>query len=177
MPKTKQQKIDNVSVLTDKLERAKSVVFVDYKGLEMKTLSELRDDLYKDGAQFSIAKNNLLKLALTNAALSNPDSQLLEGPTAVLFSFEDEISPIKKLAKTLKDAQIGSLKSGFLNGEFLNQSEIIKLSTLPTKDELRAKLVGVLVAPLTGTVSVLQGNLRNLVYALDQIRLSRGGEV
>lgn len=175
MPKTRVQKEENVVSLTDKLSRAKSVVFADYKGMTMTQLSSLRDDIYKDGAQFSVAKNNLLKLALPQAKLE-VDPQVLEGPTAILLSFEDEISPIKKLTKAIKDNQTGSVKAGFLNGNFLNQFEVNKLATLPTKDELRGQVVGVLVAPLRGMVGVLQGNLRNLVYALDQIRISKGGE-
>ena len=68
------------------------------------------------------------------------------------------------------------MKRGFLGTEELTEAKIIQLSALPTKDELRAKTVGVLVAPLQGILSVLQGNLRNLVYALSEIRKAKGGE-
>lgn len=176
MPKTRQQKIETVTTLTDKLSRAKSVIFADYKGLTMSTLSEMRKQIREQGAEFGITKNNLLRIALKDSQLPISD-ELLNGPTATLFSFEDEISPIKVLTKTLKDSQIGKIKGGLFNGELMDEYMINKLAALPSKDELRAKTVGVLVAPLHGIVGVLNANLRNLVYALDQIRISRGGEV
>lgn len=175
MPKTRVQKENMVAELTEKLSRSKSVVFADYKGLTMAQLNELRKALRDQSAEFSVTKNNLLKLALSNSQLTIAE-ELLDGPTATLFSFEEEISPIKSLTKSLKDASMGSVKGGFLNGEFLDQYKINKLATLPSKDELRAKVVGGLGAPLYGIVGVLQANLRNLVYALDQIRVSKGGE-
>jgi len=173
MPKTRLQKEEIVVLLKEKLDRAKSVVFADYKGLSMKQLSDLRKKLREVNSEFTITKNSLLKLALptTNYKLQTD----LEGPTATLLAYDDEISPIKILVKALKDAAIGKVKSGFLGKDSLDEAKIIQLSALPTKDELRAQTVGVLAAPLQGIVSVLQGNLRNLVYALNQIKLQRGG--
>ncbi len=168
MPKTRTQKEEIVVKLKEKLEKSKAVVFADYKGLTMSQLSDIRNKLREHNAQFSITKNTLLKLAMPEAGM--------EGPTATLFAYDDQITPIKILVKAFKDFAIGKIKSGFLDGEALDASKIMQLSTLPSKDELRGKVVGVLVAPLTGMVSVLQGNLRNLVYALNQIKIQKGGE-
>lgn len=168
MAKTRLQKQAEVQQLTEKLGKAKAVVFTDYKGLNMKQLSELRDKLRETNSEFTITKNTMLARAL-------PTSNF-EGPTATLFAYDDEISPIKILVKALKDATIGKVKSGFLGDTALDEAKILQLSTLPTKDELRAKTVGVLVAPLQGILSVLNGNLRNLVFALNQIKLTKGGE-
>ncbi len=176
MPKTKQQKQDTVAILTDKVSEAKSVVFTDYKGLNMSQLSELRQKLAESGAEFTITKNSLLKFALQKAKLQGLDDKILEGPTATLFAFDDEINPIKILTKSLKDYQIGSIKAGLLNGEVLDSYKVNKLAQLPTKDELRAKVVGSLGSPLYGIVGVLQANIRNLVYALEQVRIVKGGE-
>ncbi|MBI3486099.1 50S ribosomal protein L10 [Candidatus Daviesbacteria bacterium] len=174
MPKTRIQKEDTVVNLTDKLSKAKSVVFADYRGMTMKQLSDLRSKLREQNSQFSITKNNLLNLALKNAKL-DLDQDGLTGPTATLFNFEDEISPIKLLTKALKDNQIGSIKSGILNGEILSNIQILKLASLPSKEELRAKVVGGISGPLYGIVGVLQANLRNLSYVLDQIKIQKGG--
>lgn len=165
MAKTRQQKEDLVKALRDKLDRAKSVVFTDYKGLGMNQLSDLRDKLREQQAEFTVTKNTLLKLAL-------PTSEL-DGPTATLFSYDDEIYPIKTLVKAFKDFAIGKVKSGFLGQDALDEARINQLAALPTKDELKSKTVGVLIAPLQGIVSVLQGNLRNLVYALSEIKKKR----
>lgn len=182
MPKTRKQKEEIVAKLTEKLANAKSVVFADYKGLTMAQLGALRKQLSEVGGQFSVTKNNLLKLALNNSQLTINNDQLFEGPVATLFAYDDEITPIKILAKALKDLpadrqgnQIGSVKGGFFEGEFADQIKINKLASLPSKDELKAKIVGSLGAPLYGIVGVLQANLRNLVYVLDQIKIMRGG--
>ena len=167
MAKTRQQKQEQVAKLTEKLGRAKAVVFADYKGLNMKQLSDLRDKLREVNGEFTITKNTLLERALP--------STNLEGPTATLFAYDDEISPIKILVKALKDVALGKVKSGIMGKDILDEAIILQLATLPTKNELRAKTVGVLIAPLQGMVGVLQGNLRNLVYALNQIKLQRGG--
>ncbi len=176
MPKTRQQKEEQVKKLSEKLSQAKSVVFADYKGLSMKQLSELRSKLRELNAEFTITKNTLLKLAFSNSSLMTHDSSLYNGPTAALLSYDDEISPIKILVKMLKDSGLGKVKLGFLGSDQLDEAKIIELSSLPTKVELRGGVVGVLVAPLQGMVSVLQGNLRNLVYALSEIQKAKGGE-
>lgn len=172
MAKTRQQKEEQVTKLSEKLSRAKAVVFADYKGLSMKQLSDLRDKLSEVDGEFSITKNTLLKRALPASNFHPPAG----GPTATLFAYDDEVSPIKILVKTLKDATLGKVKGGFLGNSALDEAKILQLATLPGKDELRAKTVGVLVAPLQGILGVLNGNLRNLVYALNQIRITKGGE-
>ncbi len=174
MPKTRQQKEEIVVKLQEKLTKSKALVFADYKGLTMKQLSEIRSKLREQNAEFSITKNSLLDLALKDSRFKIQDSKS-EGPIATLFAYDDEISPIKILVKALKDFAKGKVKSGFLGTEILDETKILHLSTLPTKDELRAKAVGVLVAPLQGILSVLQGNLRNLVYALSEIQKVKGG--
>lgn len=176
MPKTKDQKIKAVEDLTDKLQRAKSVVFADFKGLNMKQLSDLRDKLRESEAEFTITKNTILERALKSTNYPLPTTNIFEGPTATLLAYGDEISPIKLLVKALIDASLGKVKAGFLGSENLDASKLQQLASLPSKDELRGRAVGVLVAPLRGIVVVLQANLRNLVYALDQIKTTRGGE-
>lgn len=175
MPKTRQQKIEAVTKLEEQLSRAKALVFADYKGLTMAQLSDLRNKLREYNAEFSVTKNTILERALPASNFHVPASSL-EGPIATLFAYDDQIIPIKILVKSLKDALIGKVKFGFLGTDSLDEAKIIQLSTLPSKDELRAKTVGVLVAPLQGILMVLNGNLRNLVYALNQIKLQKGGE-
>ena len=165
--KTRQQKEEQVAKITEKVQRAKAMVFADYKGMTMKQLSELRNKLSEQNAELSITKNTLLEKAIPE--------QSFEGPTATLFAYDDEVSPIKVLVKTLKDIALGKVKGGYLGKTSLDEAKILQLSTLPTKDELRGKTVGILAAPLQGLLSVLQGNLRNLVYALSEIKKAKGG--
>jgi len=166
MAKTRQQKEEDLKILQEKFSRAKSVVFADYRGMTMKQLSDLRDKLRDTNAEFAVTKNTLLERATKDT---------FDGPTATLFAYDDEISPIKLLVKAIKEAGLGKVKAGFLGTEALDEFKINQLAELPTKDELRAKTVGILVAPLQGIVGVLQANLRNLVYALSEIQKSKGG--
>lgn len=173
MAKTRQQKQDIVTVLSDKLARAKSIVFADYQGLTMAQLSTLRGRLKEFQAEFSVTKNTLLKLAAENAKLGTGNLQtgnVLEGAVATLFAFDDEITPIKILVKAFGDFTKGKVKGGFLGWEYLDQYRVLALSDLPSKRELQGKMVGVLESPLQGIVGVLNANLRGLAYALDQIR-------
>ena len=173
--KTRQQKEESVQIIQEKLGKSTAVIFADYKGMTMAQLSTLRKQLREQNAEFSITKNTLLGRALQSTNYQLPTTNLLDGPTATLFAYDDQVSPIKVLVKALKDALTGHVKGGFLGTDSLDEAKVIQLSTLPSKDELRGKIVGVLVAPLTGIVSVLQGNLRNLVYALSEIQKKKGG--
>jgi large subunit ribosomal protein L10 len=176
MPKTRSQKEEILKDLTERVAKSKSLVFTDYKGMTMSQMQTLRVSLEDLSAQFSITKNNLLKIALKENGFKVDDDAVFSGPIATLFSYGDEIAPIKALTKALKDAGIGKTKAGFLASEFLTDAKVNQLAELPSKDELRAKVVGALGGPLYGIVGVLQANLRNLVYALDQIRKQKGGE-
>lgn len=175
MPKSKAQKQVMVADITEKLEKSTSLVFADYQGLTMSQLSAMRSELADNSAEFTVTKNNLLKIAL-KAANKKVDDAILAGPIATLFAFGDEISPIKVLTKAIKDNNAGKVRGGVIGGEYLDEYKVIKLSNLPSKEELRGKVVNVLGSPLYGVVNVLQANIRNLVYALDQIRISKGGE-
>ena len=174
MAKTRQQKEDSVTKLSKQLDKAKSVVFADYKGLTMKQLSDLRDKLHDTNAKLTITKNSLLKRAMPETY--DPQPTTYQGPTATLFTYDDEISSLKILVKALKNAAVGRIKSGFFGNVSLDEEKVLQLAALPTKLELRGKTIGILAAPLQGMISVLNGNLRNLVYALNQIKLSKGGE-
>ena len=182
MPKTRAQKEEQVTKIAENLSKSKSVVFTDYKGMTMSQLSTLRKSLREVGAELTVTKNNLLKLALKSSVYGLPTTEdgspksddLFTGPIATLFAYDDEITPIKILAKALKDNDVGKVKAGLFEGEYMDEFEVAKLSSLLSKDELRAKLVGSLGSPLYGIVGVLQANLRNLVYALEQVRVQKG---
>ena len=176
MAKTRNQKEEEIQKLGDKLSRAKAVIFADYRGLTMKQLTELRDKLHEQDSDFIVTKNTLLERALPVSNFKLQSSNL-KGPTATLFAYNDEVSPIKALVKLLKDTGLGKIKAGFLGTEVLDDTKINQLAQLPSKDELRGQTVGVLVAPIQGMISVLQGNLRNLVYALNEIQTMKGGEI
>ena len=165
-----QKNITELNTLKEKLEKAKSLALTDYRGLTVNQATTLRQKVKKAGGELRITKNTLLKLALKDSPFKLPDEQILTGPTAILFSFADEIAPLKAIADFAKEQELPKFKAGFLDDRFLTVGELEELASLPTKDQLQAKLVGCLNSPISGLANVLMGNLTKLVYVLEAIR-------
>lgn len=163
-----QKNIDALQELKDKAGKAKAIALTDYLGLSVAQMTELRDKVREAGGELKVTKNTLLKRALENDELNQTDA--LEGPTLTLFAYEDEVAPLKAVVEFAKEHEIPTLKAGFLGKEFLNLERLQGLAQLPSREELQAKVVGQISAPIYGFVNVLSGNLRNLVYVLQSIK-------
>lgn len=163
------QKIENVDHLTQQMQEAKAVVFTDYRGLTVAQLDTLRTELSKHDATLEVTKNSLMSIAAKKAD-KEVEAEVLQGPTATLFAFGDEVAPLKALADFAKEAELPTVKAGFLGNVALSAAQVSSLASLPSREVLIAKTVGTIKAPLTGLVNVLQGNTRGLVYALAAIR-------
>lgn len=161
-----------VRQMTDSLQAAKTVVLVNYQGLKVKEIQELKKGLREQGIGFQITKNSLLKIALKNQNIAI-DETLLDQPVAAVWGLVDEVAPAKKTVEFGKTAEKLEIIGGIVNGHFADANIIKQLAALPGRDELYAKLVGTLNAPMSRLVNALQGNLRNLVYILEQYRASR----
>lgn len=156
-----------VSEMTDKLKSAKTIVFVNYQGLKVQEIHKLKKQLFDVGIKIQIVKNSLLKIVLKNSGIEF-NATLLDQPVAAIWGMEDEIVPAKQTVSFTKEAEKLQIIGGVVNGKFVDQNVIKQLATLPGREELYAKLVGTLNAPMSGLVNVLQGNLRSLVYVLKQ---------
>lgn len=165
---TRTQKEEVVKNLTEKLKNSKAVVFSDYKGLPVKDMMQLRKELRKQGIDFDVAKKTLINLAFKNAKIDF-DVKKMEGQLAVAISSEDEVEAAKIMAKTAKEKENLRILGGILGVKFLGKEEVLALSKLPGKEELLAKLVGSINAPVSGFVNVLAGNLRGLVNVLKAV--------
>jgi len=166
---TRSEKEELVKKLEEKFDRSESVVLTDYHGLSVPQMQELKSELKTSDAEFSVAKNTLLSRASKQADKDLPQENL-EGPTAILFAFGEPIEPIKKLAEFIKKYGLPSIKAGLFKNKVLSKEGVVELSKIPSRNELYAKVAGSLNSPIVGLVGVLNVNLRNLVYALDQIR-------
>ena len=173
MALTRKQKEQIVKDLIDNLSQTKSVVFADFQGLKMPEIEELRGKCIEEGIGYSVAKKTLLNIALEKAGIKDIDTKSIEGSLATVFGVEDEVAPAKILAEFAKDHEALEIKGGILEGKLVPVEEVIKLSKLPSKPELYAKIVGSINAPVSGFVNVLAGNLRGLVYALNAIKESK----
>ena len=173
MAKTREQKENLVEQLKEQFKKSSSVVLADYHGLSVSSMQELKKELKDSDAEITVAKNTLIQRA-SKAAGNDIEPQVLEGPTAIVFSANDPIEPIKKLFEFIKKYDLPKVKAGLFEGKFITTEGIIELSKIPGRNELYAKVVGSLNSPIAGVVGVLSANLRNLVYALDQIRSQKG---
>lgn len=151
-------------------EASNSLVFFNYQNISTGTLNLLRDKLFGKKASFSVFKNTLLKKVLGEDLL-----QELEGPTAVLFTNEDPVDPIKELYAFKKENESIDIKFGVLDGKILSRDQVDVLATLPSRQELIAKVLGGLSNPVRGFVGVLSGVQRNFVGVLSQIQIKKSG--
>lgn len=170
MPKSKTQKLATLEVLNEKIGKAKSVVFASFHGLPVKENEALRKELKLETSEYFVAKKTLLELAFKKAKFEGLNLRKLTGQIAVIFGFGDEVAPAKLVAKYKKSSD-GKLNfaGGILENKFLSVEEVTALSALPGREELYAKLVGSINAPVSGFVNVLAGNLRGLVTVLKAV--------
>ncbi len=153
-----EQKKQVVSDITEKLRSAKSIVLVEYNGLTVEKATELRNKCREVGVEYKVYKNTLMRFAFEELGYKDMTSNL-EGPNAVAISFDDEVSAAKvtnDFAKTSNDTLV--IKAGISEGKVMNSDEIKALASVPSREVLLAQLAG-----------VLQGNIRNLAYLLDQV--------
>lgn len=171
----KQNKKDHVDSLSSKLKEAKSVVFVDYAGMGVVLQQDFKAKLREVGGTMLVAKNTMVKLAGKKAEFPSEvtDTELLTQQTAMVFSGDDAVASIQVLGKFAKDNEIPKIKAGVVEGVYQDEAGIVKISKLPSKEQLRANVVGAIASPLYATVGILQANLTKLVYVLDQARLKK----
>jgi len=163
---------EQVAILVEKLNKAKSVVLTDQSGLTVALASELKRKLRSVEAESLVTKNTLLKIASKQTGHEIPE-ETLKGPTATLFAYGDEISPIKELINFAKANEKPAIKIGFLGTILLTPEKLSQLAKLPNKEALRGQVVGGLYSPLYGIVGVLNANIRSLVYVLNSVKESK----
>ncbi len=161
----RQKKEGIVAELLDKKGRAKAMIFTNYQGLTHKQIEGLKKGIKKADAEFVVAKNTLLQKAMTGIK----EIESLKGPTGTIFAYSDIVAPLKEVARIIKQFTLPTIKFGVLEGQVLNSEQILKISSLPTREVLIAQFVGDLKAPIFGLHRALNWNLQKLVMTLDQI--------
>ena len=174
MAKSRQDKEVAVQALTEDFKKMKSAVFADFQGLNASEVEELRTKCVKAGLRYRVAKKTLVSLALKQAGLSI-DPKSVMGSLTTVIGFEDEVAPAKLLADFAKAHEALKIKAGILESVLVDTKAVMALAKLPSKQELIARVVGSIRAPLSGFVNVLAGNLRGLVQVLSQIEKAAQG--
>ena len=149
----KEQKKNYITEMTANFENSEAVLVTHYQGLTVKQLDKLRKQMREQGIQFKITKNKITKLALEKTKCKDL-ANLFTGPTAVALS-KDAISTAKILTKFSKENKNLKILGGIMGKEILDVVAVANVATLPTLDEARAKIIGILRSPAQKIVSIL----------------------
>ncbi len=166
---TKEFKNEKIEYYKKQFENAKVAVVADYRGLSVEEITELRRGLQAQQADFTVTKNTLCKVALKDTNFE-VISDLMQGPTAVALGYGDEVSAAKVLSKFIKENKKGEILGAVLDGKLLNADEAKKLASMPSKEELYAKILGSINSPVTGVVFGINGVMSALVRAVAAVR-------
>jgi large subunit ribosomal protein L10 len=167
-----QKNIAGVAELEGKLDSAQAVFLADYAGLTVKEQVTLRDVVRAAGGDMTVAKNSLLKIAMTNKGMDAAKLESeLTGPNITLFATTDPVAPLKAMVEFAKgnDKELPKIKAGILGKDVLSMEKVMQLAKLPSKAELIAKLLGTLSNPARNMVGILVAPMRSLVYALSAV--------
>ncbi|MDI3281140.1 MAG: 50S ribosomal protein L10 [Bacillota bacterium] len=165
----REAKREVVKELQEKFASSQSVVLADYRGLNVKAMTDLRRRCREAGVEYRVVKNTLARLAARQAGLEGLE-ELLLGPVSLAFGYRDPVLPAKVLSEFARDHKELEIKGGVLQGKVVSYEAVKALADLPPREVLLARLVGGMQAPLSGLVAVLNGPLRQLVYALEAVR-------
>ncbi|MGI6585682.1 MAG: 50S ribosomal protein L10 [Gracilibacteraceae bacterium] len=166
MSKNLEQKQNQVSEVKEKLQKSNSVVLVDYKGINVEDVTDLRKRFREAGVEYKVYKNTLFKRAASELGMEL-FHEYLQGPVAVAFGYEDAVAPAKTINQFLKDKPKApiSVKVGYIEGKLMSVDEVKALGDLPSREVLIAMLLG-----------GLQGSIRNLAYVLNTIKEKKEAE-
>ncbi len=173
MAKTREKKQSEVATIAKGLKEAKTVVFADISKLKVADSTELRRKAKKENVHIVTAKKTLLRVALKEAGIDSVDTAAFKGSVALILGLGDEIAPAKVFEAFRKDRENVALFGGLFQSRMMSAAEVKTLAQLPSKQELIARVLGSLNAPLSGLVNVLAGNLRGLVTVVNAIKESK----
>jgi len=146
---------------------------VDYRGISVGEATDLRNQLREQGASFKVIKNTLARRALEKAGIQGLE-EFMEGPTAIAYCHDDPVGPAKVIRDFIKQTSKLSVKGGYLRDHVVSATDVDELAALPTREELVAKVVGGISAPLYGFANVMAGPIRGLVTVLGQVQEQQG---
>jgi large subunit ribosomal protein L10 len=170
----KQAEIDG---LRERFTRMLSAVFVDFQGLDVATVTALRDELRKAKVEYRVAKNTLIRRALEGKPAAERLHDVLKGMTAVAWSYEEPAAAAKVLKEFAKKNDKLHIKAGLIENDVLSERAVFdQLATMPGRNELRAKLLATFQAPMQQFVRLLAAPGQNLVYLLEARRGEQEGK-
>ena len=159
-----EMKAAQVQEIQDKIQRASSVVVFDYRGLTVDEVTQLRNNMRKAGVEYIVLKNHIVGRACDAAGIDASIHDMLHGPSAFAFGYEDAVTPAKLLKEFVKKAKKCEIKGGIVEGAVTNAKDLDAIADLPSREVLIARLLGSMMSPISG-----------LAIVLDQIAKKQGG--
>ena len=168
------QKAQVVSQLKEEWKDVQSIVLADARGIDVPTITSVRNEFRKAGCHYKVLKNTLVRIAIQGSKVE-PITKLLEGPTAVIWSTESPSAAAKVATKVAKEQEKFVIKGGYFDGQVLDKTGVENLATMPGKDELRATLLMTFLAAPTDFVRTLAAGPTNFLYVLQARERALGG--
>ncbi|MDD5306354.1 MAG: 50S ribosomal protein L10 [Deltaproteobacteria bacterium] len=169
------QKHAEVNAIRDRFGRMAAAILTDFRGLDVETLNQLRNEFRKKGIEYKIVKNTLVGLATKDAKYHDGLSEHLAGPTAIAWSFDDPVAPAKVTVGFAKDHDKLKIKCAVVGNQVLDAAGVAMLSKMPGKAEVMSKLLATFMAPAQGFVRLLAAAPTNFVYLLEARKRALGG--
>ena len=154
-----------VNELAKKYEQTNHCVFLDFSGLDVESIDQLRQRVREQGMEIFVAKNSLLKLALDKLELPTTEN-LFERPTAIVTGGEDAVAICKLIVEWKKKAETTEIKGGLLERKLLTSREVVELSKVPPRDVLLSQILGVFIAPLSDIAGLLSNTMAQFANLL-----------
>ncbi len=168
------QKETVVSGLKETWKDVQSVVLAEYRGIDVPTVTTLRDEFRKASCHYKVLKNTLVRIAIQGTRLE-PMQKLLVGPTAIIWSNDSPSAPAKVATRIAKDNEKFVIRGGYFDGQALDAKGVESLATMPGKDELRASLLMTFLAAPTDFVRLVAAGPTNFLYVLQARERALGG--
>jgi large subunit ribosomal protein L10 len=166
----KQIKIDAVTGLKDRIGKASALYFIDFTKLAANDFNTLRRKLGESKVTVRVVKNRLALRALTESGVPADIEKLLTGPTSLVFAVDDPVAPARTIREQMKKMSALKVKGAYLDRVLYPANRFDFIAGLPTKNELRGEVVGVLQGPIYGLVMTLDGLLSEFVWVLDRVK-------
>ena len=167
------ENIETLESIKEDLNDLSAMWVVDYRGLTVAEVQDLRRQIRESDAIMKVYKNTLMHLALKELDMVNMD-EVLSGPNAFVFAKNDPVGSAKVLKTFAKEHEVLEIKAGIMDGEFYDKAKVLAVAALPSREELLAKLVGTLQNPMAKTVRVLNGPLESFARTLSAIAEQKG---
>lgn len=161
-------KVETVQKLREKFSRAKVLILTDFRGLTVEEMSELREELRKKNVEYRVVKNLLAKRALSENNQNTMD-ELLVGPTAIAFGYDDPVEPVKILVEFQKKQEKLRLKGGMMGDEMLDLNKLEEIAKLPTIKELHSRIIGSLQSPVFQLTWGLKSAILSLLLVIKAV--------